>query len=31
MSMDEAIEAGRAVFGDVLLASDGISELPSSA
>ena len=30
MSMDEAIEAGRAVFGDVL-ASDRNSELPSSA
>ena len=31
MSMSEAIEAGRAVFGNVLLASDGDSEPPSSA
>lgn len=30
MTMDEAIEAGRAVFGDVLLAPAGDSELPSS-
>ena len=30
MSIDEAIEVGRAIFGEVLLAPGGNSELPSS-